>query len=130
MERELGGAYNLVAPRGHTTMGALLDACVRVTGGRAELRWTEPEVILGAGIQPWTQLPVWVPAGSDMYDALYGADVSRAVGAGLRCRAVSETVSDTWGWLRGLGGVAPRRVDRPAVGLAPEAEAKVLGTRP
>jgi nucleoside-diphosphate-sugar epimerase len=127
VERELSGAYNLISPRGHTTMGALLDACVRVTGGGAELRWTAPEVILEAGIEPWTQLPVWVPPGSELHGALHGADVSRAVAAGLRCRPVSETVADTWSWLQGIGGTAPQRPDRPALGLDPTVEAKVLG---
>lgn len=122
----VSGAYNLMSPQGHTTMGELLDACVRVTGARAELRWTEPSVVLDAGIQPWTQLPVWVPVGSDMHDALHRADVSHAVAAGLRCRPVSETVADTWTWLQGIGGVAPQRPDRPPVGLPPHLETKVL----
>ncbi|MFJ7334672.1 NAD-dependent epimerase/dehydratase family protein [Streptomyces sp. NPDC101110] len=127
-ERELSGPYNLVSPRGHTTMGALLDACVRVTGGAAELRWTEPGVILEAGIEPWTELPVWVPPDSDLYEALHSADVSRAVGAGLVCRPVEETVADTWRWLQDAGGVAPQRTDRPRSGLDPEMEAKVLAS--
>lgn len=126
VEAGVGGAYNLISPQGHTTMGELLDACVRVTGARAELRWTEPSVILDAGIQPWTQLPVWVPVGTEMHDALHRADVSRAVGAELRCRSVSETVADTWTWLRGIGGAAPQRSDRPTVGLPPALETKVL----
>ncbi|MFI6338175.1 SDR family oxidoreductase [Streptomyces sp. NPDC050535] len=127
VERELGGAYNVIGPRGHTTTGALLDACVQVTGGEGDLRWTDPEVVLGAGVEPWSQLPVWAPGGSELHDSLHGADVSRAVGAGLRCRPVLETVADTWSWLQGLGGVAPQRADRPVVGLDPAVEAKVLG---
>ncbi|MEV0224245.1 SDR family oxidoreductase [Streptomyces sp. NPDC050704] len=126
VEGAASGAYNLISPQGHTTTGALLDACVRVTGGGAELRWTEPEVILQAGIEPWTQLPVWVPPGSELHGALHSADVSRAVAAGLRCRPVSETVADTWRWLQDVG-TAPQRPDRPAVGLDPAVEAKVLG---
>ncbi|MET8830996.1 NAD-dependent epimerase/dehydratase family protein [Streptomyces sp. NPDC004610] len=122
----LGGPYNLMSPRGHTTMGGLLEACVAVTGADAELRWTEPRVVLDAGIEPWTQLPVWVPPGTELHDALHGSDVSRALAAGLRCRPVAETVADTWAWLRSLGGTPPHRPDRPAVGLAPETEAKVL----
>lgn len=125
-ERELSGPYNLAGPQGHTTMGELLDTCVTVTGGAAELRWTEPEVILQAGIQPWTELPVWVPPGSDLHDGLHNRDVSKAVAAGLSCRPVEETVADTWRWLQDLGGVAPQRPDRPHSGLDPEVEAKVL----
>jgi nucleoside-diphosphate-sugar epimerase len=127
VERGLSGPYNLTSERGHTTMGALLDACSKATGVAAELRWTDPDVVLGAGIEPWTQLPVWVPPGSDLHDALHGCDVARAVEAGLRCRPVEDTVADTWRWLREIGGTAPQRSDRPAVGLDPAVEAKVLG---
>jgi nucleoside-diphosphate-sugar epimerase len=127
-ERELSGPYNLASPQGHTTIGELLGACVQVTGGGAELRWTEPEVILEAGIEPWTELPVWVPPGSDLHDALHSADVSRAVEAGLSCRPVAKTVADTWNWLQDIGGTAPQRPDRPRSGLDPEVEAKVLAT--
>ncbi|MER5296159.1 SDR family oxidoreductase [Streptomyces pharetrae] len=126
VERGLSGPYNLVSPQGHATMGTLLEACARVTGGGAELCWTGPEVILEAGIAPWTELPVWVPPGSDLHDALHSSDVSRAVAAGLGCRPVEETVADTWSWLRSLGGVAPQRPDRPGKGVDPETEAKVL----
>ncbi|MDN3261630.1 NAD-dependent epimerase/dehydratase family protein [Streptomyces sp. CSDS2] len=127
LERGLGGPYNLVSPPGHTTMGELLDACVRATGADAELRWTGPEAILAAGIEPWTELPVWVPPGSETHGAVHGADVSRAVATGLVCRPVTETVEDTWRWLSGLGGTGPLRPDRSRPGLAPGVEAKVLG---
>ncbi|GGR31612.1 reductase [Streptomyces aurantiogriseus] len=126
VEQELSGPYNLMSPQGHTTMGEFLDTCVRVTGAAAELRWTEPQVILDAGVEPWTQLPVWVPPGSDLHDALHSADVSRAVATGLACRPVEETVADTWAWLQDIGGTAPQRPDRTCKGLDPEVEAKVL----
>ncbi|MEU5419109.1 NAD-dependent epimerase/dehydratase family protein [Streptomyces sp. NPDC020799] len=122
----LRGPYNLIAPPGHTTTGALLEACVRATGSDAELRWTDPEAILAAGVQPWTDLPVWVPRG-ELHDTMHRGSVAKALAAGLRCRPAEETVADTWAWLRTLGGVAPQRADRPAPGLDPELEAKILG---
>ncbi|MGW2643766.1 NAD-dependent epimerase/dehydratase family protein [Streptomyces sp. NPDC001393] len=125
-EQRLSGPYDLAGPSGHTTMGELLQECVRVTGADAELRWTDPQVILDAGIAPWTQLPVWTPPGTDLHDAAHRGDVSRALATGLRCRPVRETVADTWRWLTDIGGTAPRRPDRPPLGLDPEAEAKVL----
>ncbi|WP_217252614.1 SDR family oxidoreductase [Streptomyces sp. AC602_WCS936] len=126
VERELNGPYNLVSPPGHTTMGALLEACVAATGGAAELCWTAPDSVLAAGIEPWTQLPVWTPPGSDLHEALHTADVSRALAAGLSCRPADDTVTDTWTWLRSIGGTAPQRPDRPPVGLDPETETKLL----
>lgn len=127
VERELSGPYNLLSPQGHATTGELLDACVQATGADADLRWTDPDTILAAGIEPWTQLPVWVPPGSEAHNALHGADVSRALATGLRCRPVTETVTDTWTWLRDIGGTAPQRPDRTLKGIDPVLEARVLG---
>ncbi|MEW1696014.1 MULTISPECIES: NAD-dependent epimerase/dehydratase family protein [unclassified Streptomyces] len=121
----LHGPYDLVCPPGRTTMGELLDACVRVTGSGASLRWTGPEELLAAGAAPWTELPVWLPPGGT-YDMIHTADVGKALAAGLRCRPVAETVADTWAWLESLGGIAPQRPDRPAPGLTPQREAEVL----
>ncbi|MFJ9741427.1 NAD-dependent epimerase/dehydratase family protein [Streptomyces sp. NPDC101166] len=126
VERELSGPYNLMSPQRHATMGELLESCVRITGGAAELRWAEPQTILDAGIEPWTQLPMWVPPDSELHDGVYAADVSRAVATGLDCRPVEETVADTWRWLGAIGGTAPQRPDRTTKGLDPEVEAKVL----
>ncbi|MEV4005548.1 NAD-dependent epimerase/dehydratase family protein [Actinomadura sp. NPDC049753] len=128
VERGLGGPYNLVSPPDHTTMEELLQSCVDVTGSEANLVWTAPEAILEAGIEPWTELPVWLPPG-EAYDTLHRGDVGKALSAGLRCRPVQETVADTWAWLRSIGGTAPQRPDRPVVGLPPEKEAEVLGSR-
>ncbi|THA71729.1 NAD-dependent epimerase/dehydratase family protein [Streptomyces sp. A0642] len=124
-EEGLHGPYNLVSRPGHTTMGGLLNACVRATGSDAELRWTDAGRILAAGVEPWTDLPVWLPPG-ELYDALHQGDVRRAYGAGLRCRPVEETVADTWAWLREIGGTAPQRADRPLKGIDPATEAKLL----
>ncbi|MET8712570.1 NAD-dependent epimerase/dehydratase family protein [Streptomyces sp. NPDC004735] len=123
----LSGAYNTVSHPGHATMGELLDACVQVTGSRARLRWTDPETLLAAGVEPWTDLPVWLPGG-ELHDTLHRGDASKAHAAGLRCRPVGGTVADTWAWMRDLGGTVPRRPDRPAVGLDARTEAKLLGT--
>ncbi|SMQ72737.1 Nucleoside-diphosphate-sugar epimerase [Plantibacter sp. VKM Ac-1784] len=119
------GAFNVVSEPRATTLGELLDACIDATGSGATLRWVDQERVLAAGIQPWTQLPVWLPTGPDA-DAMHHGDVSRAVAAGLRRRPLAETVADTWGWLQALGGVAPQRPDRPVVGLDRAVERAVL----
>ncbi|KOX11342.1 NAD-dependent epimerase/dehydratase family protein [Nocardiopsis sp. NRRL B-16309] len=126
VERGLGGPYNLVSPPGHATMGGLLEACVRATGSGADLRWTDPDTILAAGVEPWTDLPVWLPPG-ETHAAMHQGDVSRAVAAGLRCRPVAATVADTWAWMRSLDGPVPQRPDRPRLGLDRTVEAAVLG---
>lgn len=119
------GPYNVVSPPGHTTTGELLEIAAAVTGGRAELRWMDPDIIAAAGIQPWTELPIWLPPGPD-YDFMHNGDVSKAIEAGLRVRPVADTIADTWSWLRSLPGTPAQRADRPPVGLSPDVEAKVL----
>ncbi|AGL17503.1 NAD-dependent epimerase/dehydratase family protein [Actinoplanes sp. N902-109] len=121
----LTGAYNTVSAPGHTTMGELLEIATEVTGSRAELRWTDPQIILDAGIQPWTELPIWLPPGPD-HDYIHSGDVSKVLAAGLRTRPVRETVADTWAWMQTLTGTPAGRAGRSPVGLAPGKEAAVL----
>lgn len=122
-----GGTYNVVSRTGHATMGELLAACVAATGADARLHWTDPESILAAGVVPWNDLPIWVPDGHP-YRWLQERDVSRAYAAGLVCRPVADTVTDTWAWLRAVGTVPPRagRPQRAPVGLDPAREAALL----
>jgi 2'-hydroxyisoflavone reductase len=124
--QRLTGPYNVVSEPGHTTMGELLDTANRITGGHADLRWSNPEAIIAAGIEAWTQLPVWLPPGPE-YDLLHRGDVTKAVRAGLHCRPVRDTVADTWAWMRSLDGGPPRRTDRRDVGLDAAVEQKFLG---
>ncbi|MER5455284.1 NAD-dependent epimerase/dehydratase family protein [Micromonospora sp. NPDC002389] len=123
----LGGAVNVVDRAGHTTMGELLAAAVAATGADASLRWVGPERLRDAGVSPWTELPVWLPPGH-AYRWMQQIDVSRAFAAGFTGRPVSDTVADTWEWLRRVGTV-PDRAGRPArepVGLDPVREAALL----
>lgn len=119
----LGGVFNVVGPPGHTTTAALLDACVAATGSGARLRWTPPEQVLAAGVQPWSELPIWVPVGSPAR-GLHETSADRAYAAGLHCRPAGQTVADTWAWLRETGATAG------AGGLDPAREAALLSAAP
>jgi hypothetical protein len=119
------GAYNLVSRRGHATMRSLLEAGVAVTGGAATLTWVTPEVIAEQGIEPWSELPIWLPPAHE-YRAMHAANVEKAHAAGLVTRPVDETVRDTWAWLSALGGAPPQRSDIPPHGLDAEREQAAL----
>jgi 2'-hydroxyisoflavone reductase len=119
------GAFNVVSRTGHATMGSLLEACRAATGSRAELVWVPADEILEAGIEPWTELPIWMAPGTEGI-GLHHGDVERAYAAGLRPRPIEQTVADTWTWLQERGLQAPQREDRPPVGLAAEREEAVL----
>ncbi|MET0933109.1 MAG: NAD-dependent epimerase/dehydratase family protein [Mycetocola sp.] len=124
-ENGVGGPVNVVSPVGFAALGDLLSACVTATGSSARLRWVPTDVLLAAGVEPWSDLPAWLPPG-EAHDTMHSADVSRALATGLDCRPVRDTVADTWAWLTSVGGVAPQRPDRPAVGLDPGLESRIL----
>jgi len=124
-EQRRSGPYNLVSPPGHTTMRDLLAACLKETGSDAELVWTDPEKILAEGVEPWNDLPIWIPPG-ELHDVMHRADVSKAVAHGLRCRPAEETVAATWAWMQEIGGTPAQRPDRKAPGLDPAIEARIL----
>jgi 2'-hydroxyisoflavone reductase len=125
----LSGPVNVVSRPGHATMRTLLETCREVVAAEsAELVWTSPEVILAAGIEPWTELPIWIPPGHP-FSGLHAADVELAHDAGLRCRPLRETVADTWAWLQSLGGPPPLRSDVPVPGLDADRERALLERR-
>jgi len=120
------GPFNVVSRGGHATMRSLLEACRAATSAReAALTWVDADTVLAAGIEPWTELPIWLPPDHE-YAGLHAANVERAHGAGLRCRPVEETVADTWSWLASLPGPAPLRPDLPPPGLDEARERAVL----
>ena len=79
---------------------------------------------LRAGIEPWNELPIWVPP-DHPYSAQHATDSSKAFAAGLRCRPPEETVSDTWDWLC-AGGSTSSPGSRPEAGLDRAKERAVL----
>lgn len=99
--RRVAGAFNGTAPIGQTTMGELLGLAVEATGSDATLRWVPDEALEAAGVEPWMELPLWLPEAA--FPGTWRVGTERAAAAGLRCRPVAGTVADVWAWLRDGG---------------------------
>jgi 2'-hydroxyisoflavone reductase len=97
-EQRVAGAFNGTAPPGLTTMGEVLEASVTATGSGAELVWLPDERLQAAGVEPWMELPLWLPEAE--FPGTWAVGTERAQAAGLRCGPVAETISDVWAWLR------------------------------
>jgi nucleoside-diphosphate-sugar epimerase len=117
------GTFDTVSRPGHSTIGALLEECVRVTGSAADLVWLSPEVVERAGVSGWTELPIWVPPTGELA-ALHDGNVEAAHAAGLRCRPTPETVEDTWSWIQAEGYPDSSRT-RGGTGLDAAAEERL-----
>ena len=120
------GPVDTVSPPGHTTTRELLRACVEATGSDASPVWVDAPWLLERGIEPWTELPVWIPREHESY-AMHSGDTARAYAWGLRCRPVRLTVTDTWAWLQdAAAGRVPEVPRRPGIGLDEGDEAALL----
>jgi nucleoside-diphosphate-sugar epimerase len=115
-----GGVYNVTAPVGRDTMGDFLTDCLDVTGASGRLVWVPDEVLVGEDVRQWTELPLW-----RTHPGVWQIDSSSAYAAGLACRPLSETVSDTWRWLQ-AGGMPVEHPRWAEHGMDPAKEAKIL----
>jgi 2'-hydroxyisoflavone reductase len=113
-----GGVFNATGPAEPVTFAELLERTRAATGSDARLVWTDSQRVLDAGVQPWTELPLWLP--DPDYAGMARADISRSVEAGLGFRPLEETVVDTLAWDRTVPG------ERPT--LAPEREREIIAT--
>ena len=122
-EQGQGGAVNATGPAGMTTLGELLDLCREVTGSDAEWVPVGEEELLAAGVEPWLHLPFWLPA--ETARTAWDVDTTRARELGLPSRPLAESIADTWAWQR-ANERPPLPANRPAPGLPPDLEARLL----
>ncbi|MCL6642308.1 MAG: SDR family oxidoreductase [Candidatus Bipolaricaulota bacterium] len=114
------GTYNATGPDHALTMGQLLETCKSVSRSDAIFTWVDEKFLLDAGVQPWTELPLWVPD-TEEYKGFSAVDCTRAILDGLSFRPLAETVQDVLAW------VATRPSDALwQAGLAREKEQELL----
>ncbi|HKP18595.1 MAG TPA: NAD-dependent epimerase/dehydratase family protein [Gaiellaceae bacterium] len=103
VERGESGVFNATSPPGAITFGSMLDAC-----GIADPIWVDEPFLIEQGVEPWGDLPVWIPAGDEEMAYFLRADVSRALAAGLTFRPLAETARAVPEWT-GQAGLEPGR---------------------
>jgi nucleoside-diphosphate-sugar epimerase len=113
------GAMNVAAPHGHSTYGELLRACRDATGGSANLVWVADDWLAAQEVTRWSEIPLWRTAAG-----AWAVSSSRAEAAGLACRPLTDTVTDTWAWLQTEEPVAHERANE--IGIARDKETRLL----
>jgi len=88
------GVYNATGPEHRLSMRGMLEGIRAATGSDARFVWASEEFLLDAGVEPWEEMPFWVPNGMA---GILAVDVGRAVGAGLVFRPLGQTVRDVPG---------------------------------
>jgi nucleoside-diphosphate-sugar epimerase len=114
-----GTAFNVAHPEG-ISWADFIAACLDTTGGAGYPVWADTATLTTHGVKQWTELPLW-----RTHPGVWSVDPSRAVTAGLRCRPLTDTITDTWAWTRADGRPVehPRRAEH---GIAPDKEARIL----
>ena len=124
VEAQAGGIRNVVPDGPNTTMGQLIGDSVRATGSDATPVWVDENFLLSQGVQPWAELPLWIPDVPDTA-GFWAVSGTSAKAAGLRPRPFGSSVRDTWEWLRS-GGAVQAAPGTPPFGLASGKEQQVL----
>ena len=116
-EQGIGGAFNIAAPP-VSTFATLLDACRSATDSNASFVWIDDAHLEAAGVRQWTEIPLW-----RTYPGTWRVSVGKALAAGLRCRPLAATVTDTWSWMTdGQAAVEHERAGELGISSAKEAE--------
>ncbi len=110
-EQRRTGVFNAVGSESTLTMEHLLEECRAVAGSDARFTWMTDDELVQAGVQPWTELPLWISESDPDFGAMMLASNQRALGAGLSFRPLADTIRATLAWDRREGGL---HVDSPA----------------
>ncbi len=121
-EAQAAGAYNAAGPDYRFTFDAMLHAIRAVTGVAAELNWAPAEFLAEQGINPWSDMPVWIPSEGE-YAGFARRSNARAIDAGLTFRPFADTVEATLAWFRDQ---PEDRQSQLRAGITAEREAEVL----
>jgi 2'-hydroxyisoflavone reductase len=108
-ESQRTGIYNAIGPDRALTMGEMLETIGEAADSDAEIVWVDERFLLERGVQPWTELPVWLPSSDPEAGGFSTFDASKAIAAGLTFRPLIETVRDTLEWHRGVMNGHPAR---------------------
>jgi nucleoside-diphosphate-sugar epimerase len=120
IEDQTSGVFNATGLEPPASMEMLLHESQDASGSDAEFEWVDEDFLMNNEVGPWMELPLWLPDSLGMV-GIMAADISRAVGAGLKFRHVRDTVADTLAWFE---SVPPGYEIK--TGLAPEKEKQLL----
>jgi 2'-hydroxyisoflavone reductase len=124
VEQRQTGIYNASGQPETLTMEALLTACRTVSASAACFTWVSDQFLLSEQVTPWTDLPLWIPeVAMPHLQGLMAVNCQKALAAGLQCRSLHETISDTLRWHTTQAQCSTLRA-----GLAADRERQLLHT--
>jgi 2'-hydroxyisoflavone reductase len=102
-ETNLNGIFHATGPG--ITMQTVLETCKTVTGSNAHFNYLDEDFLIEQGVNPWmgpNSLPLWLSTDPNDKGA-FQLNVNKALEAGLKIRALDQTVRDTLEWANTRG---------------------------
>jgi 2'-hydroxyisoflavone reductase len=105
-ESRRAGTFNVTGPDEQLTMERLLNTCMAAANSECEWVWAEEEFLLGRNVQPWTEMPLWVPehfpleGETEPWRGAFSIGIQKAVNAGLTFRPLEETIREVHEWMQ------------------------------
>lgn len=94
IENNITGDFNATGPDYCQTMGDVVAACLEASGSDANPIYVDEAFLLENEVQPWSELPFWIPEAAAENAGLFAYDTKKAIGAGLTFRPLLTTVAD------------------------------------
>lgn len=92
------GSFNAVGPKEDLGFRDFILTCKKlVSPENTKLCWIEESVLQENHVQPWVELPFWLPDSLNM-NGMMCANSDKAIEAGLSFRPMTETIMDTLKW--------------------------------
>jgi len=98
VEKGAAGVFNAVGPRVPLTMQEVLEACRAVSASDARFEWIAEDFLAASDVQPWKEMPLWVPESNPDHAGFMEVPIVRAIASGLTFRSLRDTVADTLDW--------------------------------
>lgn len=92
------GTYNAIGPAEPLSMQKLLETCDQTCSGETNYIWVSEEFLLQEDVEPWKDMPLWMPESEDIYQGFFSFDNRKAMRDGLTFRPLEDTLRDTCRW--------------------------------
>lgn len=117
-EGGVSGTFNGTGPESRLSMAEMVAGIRAAFAVPVKFTWADAEFLAGHGVNPWAQMPVWIPGDPQSF-----VRIDRALAAGLTFRPLADTARDTVAWYESRPAEERARM---RAGLPPEKEAEVL----
>ena len=121
IERGENGVFNVNGLPNKLTMAQMLEQIKTASRSDAFFTFVSEDFLQRENVQPWGEMPLWLPEKELSFKGFLLANVDKAVRTGLTFRPLGETVEDILSWRK-----ANFQTDELKAGICAEREQELL----